>query len=490
MKYVVAAAAAVVLSSIPLAGEQAATIDQQIAEATKILPEDLRAGATVVTYDAATGARKVLRQGTNFIECQPRMADGFERCYSKSLVLRRDFEAKLRAQKKTDEEIQQAVAAAVKSGALPAPAKAMMSYRGFDKSDRIQNLWVMSVPNATPESVGVSTASQRDDAIAGRGLPWMMLPGTPGAHIMIPINPPVTHSTVTDVAADEITQATLPLPEDLRAGATVYKYDPKTGERVVLRKGTNFVECTPRGADGFTWCYNQSTASRRDFTAKLRAQGKSDKDITDAVNEAVKVGKVKSTPFATMSYRLVRQEGSDPAALGAVSPGCDTGNDWCLGGQSARRGDRWRWAAVADARRHARCAHHDSDQQVVEDKKGPGPKTRPTYASDVGRVFRPASLVGFELDSAHDAGRHVVQPRTDERRDEPEAAVKERQDDHGADAEDHSAEAAASLSETRHRHQREKPTEHEPDDDVQRAHDLCERDGADTLDHHPQPPGV
>ena len=77
---------------------------------------------------------------------------------------------------------------AIKAGTLPPPPKAMMSYRGFDKSDRIQNLWVMSVPNATPESVGVSTASQRDAAIAGKGLPWMMLPGTPGAHIMIPIN--------------------------------------------------------------------------------------------------------------------------------------------------------------------------------------------------------------------------------------------------------------------------------------------------------------
>jgi len=296
--------AAVVLGSVTMAAEQAGTVDQQIAEAVKILPEDLRAGATVVTYDAATGARKVLRQGTNFVECQPRMADGFERCYNKSLALRRDFEAKLRAQKKTDEEIQQAVAAAVKSGALPAPAKAMMSYRGFDKSDRIQNLWVMSLPNATPESVGVSTESQRDPAIAGTGLPWMMLPGTPGAHVMIPINPPVTHSSVTDAAADEVTQATLPLPEDLRAGATVYKYDPKTGARVVLRKGTNFAECTPRGADGFTWCYNKSTASRRDFTARLRAQGKSDKEITDAVSEALKAGTVKPTPFATMSYRL------------------------------------------------------------------------------------------------------------------------------------------------------------------------------------------
>ena len=304
MKCVLAAAAVVVLGSIPLVAEQAGTVDQQIAEATKILPEDLRAGATVVTYDATTGARKVLRQGTNFVECQPKMADGFERCYNKSLAMRRDLEAKLRAQKKTDEEIQQAVAAAIKSGSLPSPAKAMMSYRGFDKSDRIQNLWVMSVPNATPESVGVSTVSQRDQAIAGEGLPWMMLPGTPGAHIMIPINPPVTHSSVTDVAADEVAQATLPLPEDLRAGATVYKYDAKTGERVVLRKGSNFVECMPRGEDGFTWCYNKSTASRRDFTAKLRAQGKSDKEITDAVSEAMKAGKVRPTPYATMSYRL------------------------------------------------------------------------------------------------------------------------------------------------------------------------------------------
>jgi hypothetical protein len=150
----------------------------------------------------------------------------------------------------------------------------------------------------------VSTVSQRDAALAGKGLPWMMLPGSPGAHIMIPINPPVSRSTVTDEAPDEVAQATLPLPEDLRPGATVYKYDPKTGERIVLRKGTNFVECTPRGADGFTWCYNKSTASRRDFTAKLRAQGKSEKEITDAASAAVKAGTVRPTPFATMSYRL------------------------------------------------------------------------------------------------------------------------------------------------------------------------------------------
>ena len=232
------------------------------------------------------------------------MADGFTRCYNKALAPRRDLEGKLRAQKKTDEEIQQAVAAAVKAGTLPAPAKGMMSYRGYDKRDRIQNLWAISLPNATPEGVGVSTTSQRDAALEGKGLPWMMLPGTPGAHIMIPINPPAKNSAITDQAADEITQATLPLPEDLRAGATVYKYDPKTGERIVLRKGTNFVECTPRGADDFTWCYNASTAARRDFTAKLRVQGKSDKEIQEAVSAATQAGTIKATPFGTMSYRL------------------------------------------------------------------------------------------------------------------------------------------------------------------------------------------
>ena len=298
-------AAAVILSAASLTGTaQNYAADPRIAEAVQILPEDLRAGATVVTYDAATGARQVLRQGTNFVECQPRMADGFTRCYNKSLGPRRDLEARLKAEKKSDKEIQDAMAAAVKAGTLKPAAPGMMSYRGYDKRDRIQNLWVMSLPNATPEAVGVSTVSQRDAALAGHGLPWMMLPGTPGAHIMIPINPPVKSSTVTDAASDEISQATLPLPDDLRKEASVYKYDPKTGERIWLRKGTNFAECTPRADDGFTWCYNRATAPRRDFSAKLRAQGKSDKEIQDAVAAATKDGTLKPPPFGTMSYRL------------------------------------------------------------------------------------------------------------------------------------------------------------------------------------------
>ncbi len=183
---VIAALAALVVA-FPAAA-RAQSPDPRIAEAIKPLPDDLKAGATVVTYDPATGTRQVLRQGTNQIECQPTAADGFVRCYNKILAPRRDLEAKLRAQKKSDAEIQAAVAEGQKAGTIQRPQFGNMSYRYTDDPKRIKLLWTMSVPNATPESIGVSTTSQRDAALKGSGQPWLMLPGTPGAHIMIPIN--------------------------------------------------------------------------------------------------------------------------------------------------------------------------------------------------------------------------------------------------------------------------------------------------------------
>lgn len=161
----------------------------QIAEAVLPLPEDLRAGATVVAYDPETGARKVLRQGSNSLECEPQNpADGFIRCYNNLTAPRRELEAKLRAQKKSDKEIQEAVAAGIKAGTLKVPAFGTMSYRLATKDGVIKCLWVMSVPYATPESIGVSTTSQRDAALKGHPLPWLMLAGTADAHVMIPIN--------------------------------------------------------------------------------------------------------------------------------------------------------------------------------------------------------------------------------------------------------------------------------------------------------------
>ncbi len=80
------------------------------------------------------------------------------------------------------------MAEATKAGTVKPTEFGTMSYRLYGKPDRIQLLWVISVPGATPESIGVTTASAREDALELRGTPWLMLPGTPGAHIMIPIN--------------------------------------------------------------------------------------------------------------------------------------------------------------------------------------------------------------------------------------------------------------------------------------------------------------
>ena len=188
MKYLVVAIGLGCFVSAPAGVAHAQSTDSRIAEALKPLPNDLKDGATVVTYDAVTGARQVLRQGTNAIECQPKAADGFIRCYNKMLAPRRDLEAKLHAEKKSDAEIEAAIAAALKAGTIKPPQFGMMSYRYSDDPKRIKLLWVMSVPNATTESIGVSTVSQRDAALKGEGQPWLMLAGTPGAHVMIPIN--------------------------------------------------------------------------------------------------------------------------------------------------------------------------------------------------------------------------------------------------------------------------------------------------------------
>jgi len=173
-----------------LIGQSAARAQSadDIGKAVLPLPEDLRANAAIYVYDAK-GERKMLRPGSNMVECMPKdSSDGFTRCYNKITADRRDFQAKLKAAKMPEAEITAAMAQAVKDGKIKAAPYGVISYRYSDDDKRIKLLWIMSVPNATPEMVGVSTTSQRDAALKGKGLPWMMLPATPGAHIMIPIN--------------------------------------------------------------------------------------------------------------------------------------------------------------------------------------------------------------------------------------------------------------------------------------------------------------
>ena len=108
---------------------------------------------------------------------------------------------------------------------------------------------------------------------------------------------------------NETDQAVLPLPEDLRDGATVYTYDPETGARQVLRQGTNDLECRPRDEETlFTRCRHKVTGPRRDLQAKLQAEGQSAEEIQAALVAATEAGTIASAPFGTVSYRLYAEE--------------------------------------------------------------------------------------------------------------------------------------------------------------------------------------
>ena len=108
MKGLICITTATVLASLfILATPRAQSVDEFVAQAVTPLPEDLRAGATVLTYDLASRKRKVLRQGTNDLECRPRDPETlFTFCAHKATGPTWDLQAKLRAEGKSAEEIQ------------------------------------------------------------------------------------------------------------------------------------------------------------------------------------------------------------------------------------------------------------------------------------------------------------------------------------------------------------------------------------------------
>ena len=143
----------------------------------------------LVDYNKKTGERMTLREGTNMIVCQPRDEEsGFTRCGHKENLPSMDLAAKLRAEGNSNEEIQAATAAAQEAGTIPARKFGGLFYRLYEEDDRLKLLWVLRVPDATAADLGMPTGSQRDNSLAGKGTPWMMREGTPGAHLMIPIN--------------------------------------------------------------------------------------------------------------------------------------------------------------------------------------------------------------------------------------------------------------------------------------------------------------
>lgn len=186
------------LVTLPSAARaQTPSAEHQIAEAVQAAPPQDRADATVFGF-GADGSMTTLRRGSNALIC---LADDPSRdgwsvaCYHESLDPFMARGRELRAQGVTDSgELAQRRWAEADAGTLAMPEKPatlyVMTGDGFDAATgSVANgflRWVVYTPWATPEDTGLPTAP------TGPGAPWLMFPGTAGAHIMITPPPPGT----------------------------------------------------------------------------------------------------------------------------------------------------------------------------------------------------------------------------------------------------------------------------------------------------------
>ena len=180
-----------ILSAPRAIASEIAPAEDQIASAILAAPEDRRAGAGVLGYNAA-GELVTLRKADNDLICladQPSDDSFSVACYHRDLEPFMARGRELSAAGVTGNERHQARAKEVEAGKLSMPRQArtlyVLSGSGFDSaSGKITDSylrWVIYQPFATPATTGLSLSPSP-------GAPWLMHPGEAGAHIMI--NPP------------------------------------------------------------------------------------------------------------------------------------------------------------------------------------------------------------------------------------------------------------------------------------------------------------
>lgn len=170
---------------------RAASADDQIASSILAAPEERRADAAVLGYNA-DGKLVTLRKGSNELICLADKPgdDSFSvACYHKELepfmARGRELQAEgVTGKARHEQRWKEVDAGKVTMPTLPR-ALYVLSGSGFDAAKgevtEAYLRWVIYSPGATPESTGLSVEPSP-------GAPWLMYPGTPGAHIMI--NPP------------------------------------------------------------------------------------------------------------------------------------------------------------------------------------------------------------------------------------------------------------------------------------------------------------
>jgi hypothetical protein len=180
----------VALGSIATAAD-VPSVEVQIAGAVLAAPAEMRAGAAVLGFDAQ-GKRVQIREGKNELIClaaDPSKPTFEVDCYHKDLEPFMARGRELLGEKVTGAKRNEIRFKEVEEGKVPMPKEPRTLYvltgKSFDAATgKVENSylrWVIYVPFATPQSTGLSTKGSE-------GAPWLMSPGTAGAHIMI--NPP------------------------------------------------------------------------------------------------------------------------------------------------------------------------------------------------------------------------------------------------------------------------------------------------------------
>ncbi|MBY0503264.1 MAG: hypothetical protein K2X03_05120 [Bryobacteraceae bacterium] len=174
------------LIGLPLGAVEVASPADQIASSILAAPKERRETATVLGYNDK-GEVVTLRKGTGDLVClaDDPAAKGFSvSCYHKDLepfmARGRELNAQFKGKERHEVRWKE-----VDEGKIKLPREPRMLYvltgTGYDaaKGAVIDPYlrWVVYTPYATPESTGLTTTPGSE--------PWLMYPGTAGAHIMI-----------------------------------------------------------------------------------------------------------------------------------------------------------------------------------------------------------------------------------------------------------------------------------------------------------------
>lgn len=159
----------------------------QVRAAIAPLPEEFRASATVLGYEAGKAGLVPLKAGEGAFICladDPSDDRFHTACYHKGLEPFMARGRALRAQK--IENVDSVRYAEIEAKTLPMPLTPSALYSLTGKAENVaadgsvtgaRSLYVVYIPFATTESTGLPAKPEPN-------MPWLMFPGSPKAHIM------------------------------------------------------------------------------------------------------------------------------------------------------------------------------------------------------------------------------------------------------------------------------------------------------------------